>query len=58
MINIRNVEVTFEVTGDDSAVFDSHFGPAISKWWREVQRQAKDEEEGKVDRALMPPPRR
>ena len=58
MVTIHNVEVTFEVEGDDQGVFAKHFGQAIARWWREVQERQRADEEGRRDRALVPPPRR
>jgi hypothetical protein len=58
LITIHNVEVTFEVEGDDQKVFDKHFAAAIARWWHAAQDKQRAEEESRQDRALIPPPRR
>lgn len=58
MVTIHNVEVTFEVEGDDQKLFEKHFASAIARWWRDVQDKERAAEESRRDRALMPPPRR
>jgi hypothetical protein len=58
LVTIHNVEVTFEVEGDDQQVFGKHFAQAVARWWREVQDRQRADEEGRRDRALVPPPRR
>jgi hypothetical protein len=58
VVTIQNVEVTFEVEGEDATVFERHFAPAIARWWRGVQERAGAEDESRRDRALIPPPRR
>ena len=58
MVNIKDVQVTFESRADDAKLFESYFGAAIARWWRGVEGDLSDREEGRLDRALMPPPRR
>ena len=58
LVTIHNVEVTFEVEGDDQKVFQKYFAQAIACWWRDVKDKERAEEEGRQDRALMPPARR
>ncbi|MCP3143395.1 hypothetical protein [Pyxidicoccus xibeiensis] len=58
MVTIENVEVVFEVEGEDSERFLQHFRPAVERWYREVKSREQAEEQGRQERALVPPPRR
>ncbi len=58
MITIQNVDVTFEVEGDDSQLFLKHFLPAVNRWYREVKHREHAEHESREDQSLAPPPKR
>ncbi len=58
MVTIHNVEVTFEVEGEDQQIFERHFARAIARWWRDARDEERAEEESRQDRALLPPKRR
>lgn len=58
MVTIQNVEVTFEVEGDDSARFLQHFQPAVERWYRAVKERERAEQEGQKERAVIPQVRR
>jgi hypothetical protein len=58
MVTIHNVEVTFEVEGDDQATFAKHFREAITKWHRAQREKDRDEHQAERDRSLLPLERR
>lgn len=58
MVTIQNVEVTFEVEGEDSERFLRYFQPAVERWYRAVKEREQAEEQSRQQRALIPPARR
>lgn len=58
MVTIQNVEVTFEVEGEDDERFLQYFQPAVERWYRAVKEREQAEEQSRKQRALIPPARR
>ena len=58
MVTIDNVQVTFEVEGEDSERFRQYFLPAIERWYRTIKERERTEEDSRKERTLLPPSRR